>query len=63
MKLIAHNKKTGDTAEVEIFWEEIDEAMMDGACEASGCEDGCTVEPDGHCCHGWPSPLLVMGVI
>jgi hypothetical protein len=25
--------------------------------------DGCTVEPDGLCCHGHPSWLLVMGII
>jgi len=25
--------------------------------------DGCTVEPDGRCCHGLPSWLLIAGVI
>ena len=27
------------------------------------CSEGCEVEPDGRCCHGCPSPLLVAGVI
>lgn len=27
------------------------------------CEDGCEVEPDGHCPHGHPSVLLKMGII
>jgi hypothetical protein len=27
------------------------------------CEDGCKVEPDGHCPHGCPSILLAMGII
>jgi len=25
--------------------------------------DGCTVEMDGRCPHGYPSPILVMGLI
>ena len=25
--------------------------------------DGCTIEPDGICCHGHPSWLIVMGII
>jgi hypothetical protein len=31
----------------------------------SGVEtaDGCWVEPDGHCPHGYPSPLLAAGLI
>lgn len=27
------------------------------------CQDGCEVEPDGHCEHGCPSILVRMGVI
>lgn len=27
------------------------------------CEDGCEVEPDGHCPHGHPSILLALGMI
>lgn len=25
--------------------------------------DGCSVEPDGHCSHGYASPLIVLGLI
>jgi hypothetical protein len=34
--------------------------LMDSVLEAS---DGCSVEPDGVCPHGRPSPLLVLGMI
>jgi hypothetical protein len=34
--------------------------MMDGTCKAA---DGCIVETDGKCEHGYRSPLLVLGVI
>ena len=27
------------------------------------CDQGCEVEPDGHCPHGAPSLLLVLGMI
>ena len=27
------------------------------------CDEGCTVEPDGHCQHGHPSILLEYGII
>jgi len=27
------------------------------------CDEGCEVEPDGHCPHGAPSLLLALGVI
>jgi hypothetical protein len=33
-----------------------------GGCEAA-CPHGCWVEPDGHCPHGKPSWLIVMGLI
>ena len=29
----------------------------------TACPNGCEVEPDGKCCHGYPSPLLVLGLI
>jgi len=32
----------------------------DGSCE---CPDGCIVEPDGICEHGFKSWLLIMGAI
>ena len=34
----------------------------DGGCEAA-CPYRCWTEPDGHCPHGKPSWLLVMGLI
>jgi hypothetical protein len=27
------------------------------------CDEGCSVEPDGRCAHGCPSPLIAMGMI
>lgn len=27
------------------------------------CDEGCQVEPDGHCPHGAPSLLLALGII
>jgi len=27
------------------------------------CEDGCEVEPDGHCPHGNPSILIALGIL
>jgi hypothetical protein len=35
-------------------------AESEGSCEAL---DGCTVEPDGECAHGFPSVLRAAGVI
>jgi hypothetical protein len=40
--------------------EQLQEWMMDGCCEAV---DGCLVEPDGTCPHGYPSWFLVLGLI
>lgn len=40
--------------------EELEEMMLDSVIEAA---DGCSVEPDGHCPHGYRSPLLVLGLI
>jgi hypothetical protein len=34
--------------------------MEEGGCEAT---DGCWVEPDGYCEHGFPSWLLYLGLI
>ena len=31
-----------------------------GTCETT---DGCTVEPDGHCEHGYPSWMLHLGLV
>lgn len=40
--------------------EQLEEWVMDSVCEAT---DGCTVEPDGTCSHGYPSWLLALGVM
>jgi hypothetical protein len=40
--------------------EELEDWLMDGNCESV---DGCTVEPDGICEHGYMSWLVVMGLI
>jgi hypothetical protein len=40
--------------------DEIASMICDSVCEAA---DGCEVEPDGVCQHGYRSPLLVLGVI
>ena len=39
---------------------QLQEWEHDGGCEAL---DGCWVEPDGHCKHGYPSWLIYMGMI
>lgn len=36
--------------------------LMDSIVPAC-CSEGCEVEPDGKCSHGFPSVLLAMGVI
>lgn len=41
--------------------EQIARWIDDGVCPA--VIDGCEVEPDGRCPHGWPSWLVAMGVI
>jgi len=43
------------TLDIEDLYE-----CLDGTAEAA---DGCTVEPDGICYHGFRSPLLVLGLI
>lgn len=35
----------------------------DPACVPACCSEGCEVEPDGVCVHGFKSVLLVLGVI
>jgi len=41
--------------------DELEEMAMDDVVVLEPC--GCTVEPDGRCPHGLPSPLLTLGVI
>jgi hypothetical protein len=40
--------------------EELADMVFDGDCEAA---DGCYVDPDGTCEHGYRSPLRVLGLI
>ena len=40
--------------------DELMEWEAEGGCEAT---DGCWVEPDGHCEHGCPSWMIVLGLI
>jgi len=42
--------------------EELEEMVSDSIVPTA-CPDGCEVEPDGKCCHGYPSPLTVLGII
>jgi len=51
----------GITTEEE--WEEyLTDAALDSVC-ISMCEEGCEVEPDGECPHGYPSLLIHEGLI
>lgn len=36
---------------------------IDDIMGATDCEEGCVVEPDGHCPHGYESAALTLGVI
>ena len=40
----------------------LNDSDTDSVIEAL-CDEGCSVEPDGRCSHGCPSPLLAMGLI
>ena len=40
--------------------DDLEDIMFDALAE---CMDGCYVEPDGTCPHGYSSPLLVLGVL
>jgi putative heme iron utilization protein len=41
-------------------WETMEEWLMDSICETL---DGCIVEHDGRCPHGYPSWFLALGLI
>ena len=56
----AVNIKTGATKEVKVGSRAAMRALMDGVAAAA---DGCRVEPDGHCPHGWPSKLMACGLV
>lgn len=40
--------------------DELEDWLGEGGCESL---DGCWVEPDGHCEHGYPSWLLFLALI
>lgn len=55
-------------------WEDLNEAIESGeltpfdleadhAMGQTDCPDGCVVEPDGHCPHGYESAALTGGII
>ena len=49
-----------DPIEREPHLEDFEAWTNDSICEAT---DGCTVEPDGECEHGYPSWLLYAGLV
>jgi hypothetical protein len=44
----------------QLDFEDLEEIMWEGVTEAF---DGCPVEPDGRCPHGYRSPLLILGMM
>jgi hypothetical protein len=40
--------------------DELEDMLFDGDVTTA---DGCSVEPDGRCPHGYRSPMLVLGLI
>lgn len=57
---IAWNLKTHSSRPVSMSEKAAERAVYDGVCPAA---DGCRVEPDGECEHGWPSKLRALGLI
>ena len=51
----------GIESDEELHWS-LGACVYDGVAPAL-CDEGCEVEPDGHCSHGAPSLLLAMGMI
>ena len=47
-----------EEAAEEDSWDVVEELLGE-----TDCPDGCTVEPDGCCPHGWKSGALTAGVI
>ncbi len=55
------NKRTEERQYVNsLTYADIEEMDANGIFE---CADGCHVEPDGHCEHGYTSPLILLGII
>lgn len=60
---IAINRKTGEKKVVSMTEQAMRSALFgrnEGVCPAA---DGCRVELDGECSHGWPSKMLTLGGI
>lgn len=45
---------------LDLEFEVLEHILFDGIADAY---DGCRVEPDGICTHGYKSPLILMGMI
>lgn len=56
LREVAENEGYADEYEL------LEAAASDSVCP-SVCEEGCQVEPDGRCEHGYPSVLLAAGLI
>lgn len=41
----------------------IESGILLDSVQPAVCEEGCQVEPDGHCEHGNPSVSLALGII
>lgn len=46
----------------DLDYDELEEALANGV-SPTGCPEGCQVEPDGTCPHGYESVLLREGLI
>jgi hypothetical protein len=56
--------KTARQAELDHAESLDDQDLHDIAWEGvAECCDGCRVEPDGQCPHGFSSPLIILGLI
>ena len=61
---VARVSNTKITQEMEPVHDLIGEGRFEEAMDELGqCEDGCMVEPDGHCEHGLPTLGLRMGFV
>jgi len=68
---VAHSKCGDEVYDAKLedqFMASVDiEELMEESLFGDSCgvevADGCMVEPDGKCCHGYSSPLLLAGLI
>ena len=49
--------------EMHVSEDSLEELVLDSSVVPACCSEGCSVEPDGHCQHGFPSVLLKLGII